>query len=122
MHSGTGDDDADKESESPSKKAKGKPGRKPGQTNKSTTKKDHQQEDDHETGTDTRRCLVSPVRSAVAGTGDDADDADMPEASTTRKTKGRPGRKPGQKNGQHQDESEPHTGNVREESDIRTDS
>ena len=57
---------------------------------------------------------------AIVGTGDDADEAEMTEGSTTRKNKGRPGRKPGQKSGKQDDESEHQTGNHREESDIRT--
>ncbi len=45
IFSGTGEDDnAENEGESPTKKAKGKPGRKPGQTNKNTANKDTDQE------------------------------------------------------------------------------
>ena len=48
-----GDDEhADKESHSPSKKAKGKPGRKPGQTTKAAASKDHDQEVDQDHGKD----------------------------------------------------------------------
>jgi len=48
---GTGEDDnAEDEGESPTKKAKGKPGRKPGQTHKTASKKDTDQEAENENG------------------------------------------------------------------------
>jgi hypothetical protein len=48
----TGDDNTENEDQSPTKKAKGKPGRKPGQTNKNTKNKDTDQEAENETGKD----------------------------------------------------------------------
>lgn len=48
---GTGEDDnAENEGQSPTKKAKGRPARKVGQTNKTTTKKDIDQEAENDTG------------------------------------------------------------------------
>jgi hypothetical protein len=46
----TGDDNTENEGQSPTKKAKGKPGRKPGQTNKTTKNKDTDQEIENDTG------------------------------------------------------------------------
>jgi hypothetical protein len=46
----TGDDNTENEGQSPTKKAKGKPGRKAGQTNKATSKKDTDQEAENDTG------------------------------------------------------------------------
>jgi hypothetical protein len=46
----TGDDNTENEDQSPTKKAKGKPGRKPGHTNKTSSKKDTDQEAENETG------------------------------------------------------------------------
>ncbi len=49
--SGTGEDDnAENEGESPTKKAKGKRGRKPGQTNKTPSKKDTDLEGENKNG------------------------------------------------------------------------
>ena len=47
---GTGDDNTENEGQSPSKKATGKSGRKPGQTNKTKTNKDNDQEAENDTG------------------------------------------------------------------------
>jgi len=46
----TGDDNTENEGQSPTKKAKGKPGRKAGQTNKTTKNKDTDQEVENDTG------------------------------------------------------------------------
>ena len=91
----TGDDNTENEGQSPTKTTKGKPGRKAGQT-KSTKNKDNDQEAENETGkiNFVRFRLIHQI--TISATGDD-DTAENEDASPSKKTKGKPGRKPAQK-------------------------
>ena len=84
-----GDDEhADKESHSPSKKAKGKPGRKPGQTTKGAASKDHDQEVDHDHGKSSPRGFCRQTSMGASLEMQDESDA---SASTGKKSNARKG-------------------------------
>jgi hypothetical protein len=103
--SGTGEDDnTGSENTSPSKKTTGKPGRKP---TKNADKKDNDQEVENENGNMEKYFIINlPLN--LLGTGDD--DAENEGESPSKKSKGQPGRKAGQKNKRNNQEADNETG------------